>query len=69
MMKSPLFIESRTNTINLSDDDTFSPILEPLFKYMYSIPIEIPDCNIGLLWSGMWFISVFYFIQHFIIFK
>eukprot|EP01129_Flabellula_baltica_P016570 TRINITY_DN88_c0_g1_i2.p1 TRINITY_DN88_c0_g1~~TRINITY_DN88_c0_g1_i2.p1 ORF type:complete len:344 (+),score=66.78 TRINITY_DN88_c0_g1_i2:37-1068(+) len=54
--------ESSSNVIDLSfsDDDfpNLSPVIDTVLKYMYTFPIQVDDCYLGLLWSAFNYFQV-----------
>jgi len=55
LTESHFFIE--TSSIDLSDSP-FIEVLEPLFKYLYQYPIEVPDSKLGLFWRALHYFQV-----------
>eukprot|EP01129_Flabellula_baltica_P000563 TRINITY_DN1054_c0_g2_i1.p1 TRINITY_DN1054_c0_g2~~TRINITY_DN1054_c0_g2_i1.p1 ORF type:complete len:333 (+),score=68.69 TRINITY_DN1054_c0_g2_i1:688-1686(+) len=57
-----LFKESSLNVIDLSfsekDYPNLSPVMDDVLKYMYTFPIQVEDCYLGLMWSGFNYLQI-----------
>eukprot|EP01129_Flabellula_baltica_P015357 TRINITY_DN7724_c0_g1_i1.p1 TRINITY_DN7724_c0_g1~~TRINITY_DN7724_c0_g1_i1.p1 ORF type:complete len:101 (+),score=21.35 TRINITY_DN7724_c0_g1_i1:337-639(+) len=52
--------ESSLNVIDFSFSEDFSnlsPVMDAVLEYMYTFPIQVDDCYLGLLWSGLCFVD------------